>query len=347
MMEHIKARNANQALPEVMRRLKQVGVVRESRNGKVAKFPGPCCIEYIKPQERVVFWEERNANPFFHLLESLWMLAGRDDVEFPASIVSTMKNFSDDGVTFNGAYGKRWRYWFGKDGYIDQLQTIGGALRSNPDCRRQVLSMWDAHHDLGYASKDLPCNTHAYFAINNGKLDMTICNRSNDIVWGALGANCVHMSFMQEYIAAFAGVSVGRYYQFSNNMHLYLDRHEELMDQMADKTAFNGNNEPQYMSECPYQTGEVLSTSLFLGNDQAAIGRFDSDNSVFISDGPVLGIRDPFIRGVATPLSKALGIYKAQGVDGIREARQVLRNELNKTSDWYLAADQWLERRLK
>ena len=38
-------------------------------------------------------------------------------------------------------------------------------------------------------SKDVPCNTHAYFAINaEGSLDLTVCNRSNDLVWGCLGA---------------------------------------------------------------------------------------------------------------------------------------------------------------
>ena len=50
---------------------------------------------------------------------------------------------------------------------------------------------------------------------------MTVCNRSNDLIWGACGANAVHMSFLQEYIATMVGVEMGTYTQFSNNLHAY------------------------------------------------------------------------------------------------------------------------------
>src|SRR5690606_6235064 len=140
---------------------------------------------------------ERDANPFLHFFESLWMLAGRNDVDYMTRLVRRFAAYSDDGKTFNGAYGYRWRKWFGRD----QLQQIIGALRSNPQDRRCVLGMWDAGHDLGLQSADLPCNTHIYFRIQDDRLNMTVCNRSNDAIWGAVGANVVHMSFLQEYMA--------------------------------------------------------------------------------------------------------------------------------------------------
>ena len=67
--------------------------------------------------------------------------------------------------------------------------------------------MWDAKQDLSHRneSKDLPCNTHVYFSIREGFLDMTVCNRSNDLIWGCCGANAVHMSFLQEYVATMWG----------------------------------------------------------------------------------------------------------------------------------------------
>ena len=52
---------------------------------------------------------------------------------------------------------------------------------------------------------------------------MTVCNRSNDIIWGMLGANTVHLSMLQEYMAARLRMEVGVMRQFSNNAHVYLD----------------------------------------------------------------------------------------------------------------------------
>jgi len=159
-MQTITARNVHQALPEVMHLMKTLGKPRESRNGPVLKVPGPVSICYERPTERVMFWPERDANPFFHCLEALWMLAGRNDVGFVANILPRMRTFSDDGQTLNGAYGHRWRAQFGGD----QLIHITEALKADRYDRRQVLAMWDAPHDLGSDSKDLPCNTQAYFS---------------------------------------------------------------------------------------------------------------------------------------------------------------------------------------
>jgi hypothetical protein len=52
-------------------------------------------------------------------------------------------------------------------------------------------------------------------------LDMTVCCRSNDLIWGAHGANAVHFSVLQEYVAARVGCEVGTMYQLSNNYHAY------------------------------------------------------------------------------------------------------------------------------
>jgi hypothetical protein len=54
-------------------------------------------------------------------------------------------------------------------------------------------------------------------------LDMMITCRSNDIVYGAYGANAVHFSILQEYMAGRIGVEVGKMEQVSFNYHAYRD----------------------------------------------------------------------------------------------------------------------------
>ena len=360
-MHVIKARNPHQALPEVLRQLQQCGIESDSRNGTVLRFPEPTTICYTRPLERVVFWAERDANPFFHLLEAVWMLAGRNDTKFPTSIVSSMGQFSDDGRTFNGAYGQRWRSWFDRD----QIIKIGRALRANPECRRQVLSMWDPRHDPGQVesgTKDVPCNTHIYFSLNEaGKLDMTVCNRSNDIVWGALGANAVHMSILHEVVAQIAMLEVGMYRQMSQNMHLYTKQHGSLIEAMVGYTELVSNPDatmgvaqpiliPMFQPGCPYHRGVVNHTNICTLVDHEEVEQLLSEVGSFIDLENTMGVRSWFLRRVAGPMLQAYRYY--QGHDAPSRyigAISILREALSQSpnNDWLMAGADWMQRRLE
>lgn len=232
-MRVIEARNVHDALPLALELLFRHGVFRESRNGPVLMMDTPVTTVYAQPLERVVFWEERDANPFFHLYESLWMLDGRNDVAGVARYAKQMLQYSDDGKTLHGAYGHRWR-WRPEDRDsrmvpFDQLTQIALMLNENPNDRRAVLSMWNAGWDLGRKGKDIPCNVTATFQIGtDGCLHLVVFNRSNDIVWGCYGANAVHFSFLLEYVALAIGALVGTYTQISVNWHGYVETIEPL-----------------------------------------------------------------------------------------------------------------------
>jgi thymidylate synthase len=341
-MQNVTARNVHQALPEVMRLVQTRGERKESRNGPVMKVPGPVSICYLRPTERVMFWPERDANPFFHCLEALWMLAGRNDVDFVADILPRMATYSDDDETLNGAYGYRWREHFG----YDQLYLIAEALKVDPNDRRQVLSMWDPgdRGDLASDSKDLPCNTQAYFSrTDTGALDMMVTNRSNDAVWGALGANAVHFSFLQEYLATMIGCHVGRYWQVTNNLHLYLNYHWDLMKTMASRAWPSSH----YKDSCPYQYGSLNITPLIPGGD---VTKFDQVVGMFLDEGDdAIGLTDWFVKRTALPMWRALRVYKNESTSKearIRTAQNIIMNNMEPQSDWRRAAYDWLERRI-
>jgi hypothetical protein len=147
--------------------------------------------------------------------------------------VKDISKFSDDGVTFNGAYGYRWRRsWIDMEATaafdmpgqnVDQLDTIIKHLSRTPHSRRAVLDMWQVQDDLLKVdtSKDVCCNLSAVFQIHGGDLHMTVYNRSNDVILGMLGANAVHFSYLQEYIANSLNLSMGPYTQVSCNAHVY------------------------------------------------------------------------------------------------------------------------------
>lgn len=332
-MHTIEARNIHQALPEGLHRLRTQGIQQDSRNGPVIVMPGPVTTCFLRPCERVIFHPERDANPFFHLMESLWMLAGRNDLEFLTRFVQTFGMFSDDGKTLHGAYGHRWRTHFG----FDQLGHIIATLRDDPTDRRQVLQMWDANMDLGREGKDLPCNTHVYFLRGkDGALNMTVCCRSNDIIWGAYGANAVHFSMLQEYIAAGIGCPVGLYWQMSNNYHAYVDKIEPLavVEEQA-MTIFD--QEPR---RCPYSREEVIPYPLV----STPIEQWQQDLLIFLEEGPVVGLRDSFFRRVATPMLLAHQAYSEnQGGERYIKTLEILQQ--CRAEDWKRAAEEWILRR--
>jgi hypothetical protein len=248
-MHSITVRNVNDALRECLWLIKVSGEEVPTRNGAALRLRDPLCVTYMRPYERVLFLGQRDANPFFHFFEALWMLRGRKDVAFPARFVKRMQDYSDDGETLNGAYGWRWRRQF----LFDQIPRITELLHKDHHTRRAVMAMWDPGYDLCNRpdTKDLPCNLNVMFQIQKGALDMTVTNRSNDIVWGMCGANAVHFSFLQEYVAAHVHVPVGVYHQFSNNAHCYQTPQYDLLAiaPIADDRYAKDNLTPLRMSE--------------------------------------------------------------------------------------------------
>jgi hypothetical protein len=138
---HLTCRNVNEAFRVLVESIHEGWIpteVEASRYGEVIRVPEPVIVTYTHPLERVLFNAARDANCFFSLYESLYFLAGRNDVAPLAYYNSRMPEFSDDGKTFNDSYGYRWRYAVsgvdGHDGTIDredQLDTLVDHLRRN------------------------------------------------------------------------------------------------------------------------------------------------------------------------------------------------------------------------
>lgn len=244
-MKIINARNPQEALPLALKYIDEEGIERSSRNGDVIQAPGPVTTVYTHPWERVIFHPERDANPFFHLFEGLWMLAGRNDVVSLKKFVTDIGRYSDDEERFHGAYGTRWRYHFG----FDQLEIIANRLRINPDDRRCVLQMWNTTEDLNRNGKDIPCNLCVTFQINSGgALDIVVFCRSNDIIWGCYGSNVVCFSMLQDYMARKIGCPIGKYHQVSVNWHVYRNVYDGLYDLSRENTVNPYNTE--YVVSC-------------------------------------------------------------------------------------------------
>ena len=328
-MHTIHARNVNDAFVSGMKLLYEEGTPRQSRAGDVLEYPTCVATVYEKPWERVLFNPVRDANPFFHLMESLWMLRGQRDVQSMVRYNKRMDEYSDDGEVFHGAYGYRWRNHFSQDyRLLDQINIIIRRLKKDPIDRRCVLQMWDASYDLNVNKVDIPCNTHVYFKLRDElghsskyvhyfpKLHMTVCCRSNDIIWGAYGANAVHFSMLQQYIADSLGVAMGPYVQISDSFHAY-------------KNVFDAYRIPEEGLPCH-------SRELY---DNFSNTRFRIPRDLDFGD--AMFYKSSFYKELIEPMTKAWDHWK----NGEWQAAFDTVKSQMPIQDWRHACLEWLERR--
>lgn len=325
----MNVRNVEEAYHWGLWWLYKYGQDEESRNGPVRVYPEPFITKYERPMERVLFNPGRDANPFFHLMEALWMLQGRNDVRFLATFNKRMLDFSDDGTTLAAAYGHRWVRYF----HVNQLSQIVSGLGSDPKSRRAVLAMWEVG-DLFRTSKDIPCNTHCYFRIRQGELDLTVCCRSNDIIWGAYGANSVHFSVLLEYVAKALKLKVGQMYQVSNNWHAYTD-------------LFWKKWKLRETTSLPIHYGSLIEVSPIVTdywsflNELDMVMRWVEYSAPAINNrGLAVELRNPFLYNVVN-MARVWHLYKSgDKLTALSETSHIT------ASDWRLACQQWIQRRI-
>jgi len=314
MVTVLTCRNVNDALEQGIALIKDTGCKVTVRGKSTLEYPGPVVTAYTAPWERVMLHEVRDANPFFHLIDALWVLAGRNDVELLSKFNSNIAQFSDNGKTFHGAYGDRLRCAF----ELDQLDHVIKLLQRDPYTRRAVLGIWNPYKDLDMESNDIPCNNMIYFRMRGMKLDMTVCCRSNDLIWGLTGSNAVQFTMLHEYISVATGSDIGMYYHLSNSYHVYDEREDW-------KRLFNVQFAPRrYPGTFPLVTNSTTFISEVEQFLEAPNGSYEYKNT--------------FLHSVARPMWNAWFRHK-ESKDGL-----TLLDEC-KANDWRQAAQTWLRKR--
>lgn len=345
-MKTLEVRNVCQALSLCVEYLLSSGRPEKSRAGDVIVAPFPVMTITRQPTERVLLSRVRDANPFFHLYEAMWMLGGREDSAPLNEFVRDFgRSYGEGDGRVHGAYGRRWRTALG----FDQLSFVVETLGRDPTSRQCVIQMWDSsayayrqsvgHDDLRGSWRDRPCNTHCYLRVLDGALDLTVCCRSNDMILGAHGANAVHFSVLQEYLAARIGVRVGFMYQLSNNAHAYVAELDRLRDRAARHHSVNLSGA---LWRDLYSEKNLRTTPLFDVPDRIDedVGKFLAWYDCYAPTVPKYANR--WFSTTLTPVVVAHKAFKVRDYDwALRSAGNV------EAEDWRMACAEWIERRAK
>jgi len=173
----------------------------------------------------IVTNSKRKINFAYAVMEMLGLLMpGKATVEPMCWFNSKMKNYlNHETLEWDGSYAQRLTMY-------DQMRNVYKVLKEDPDSRRAVMSMYNPAHDFhDYISLDICCTLSLIFRIVNGKLNLSVTMRSNDVLLG-IPADLWQFSFLQSVMASWLGIPVGNYSHYAASFHAYERDLEKLTD---------------------------------------------------------------------------------------------------------------------
>lgn len=151
---------------------------------------------------------ERKLGYKFSVAEWLWIWYGRSDVATIARYNQAIAQFSDDGLTFNGAYGPPVR---------GQWEHLLATLVSDKDSRQGVISIFRPQLE---PSKDVPCTLTLQFLLRRNKIHVIANMRSSD-AWLGLPYDFYNFTQLANTLAGQLQVGTGTAVLNLGSSHLY------------------------------------------------------------------------------------------------------------------------------
>lgn len=165
--------------------------------------------------------------------ELLWFLRGGTNIEsLNRAGIHIWDNWADAEGELGPVYGAQWRNWSAQG--IDQIQDLIDTINRDPWNRRMIISAWNVG-DLRKMAL-VPCHVLAQFYVRNGKLSISVYQRSADLFLGvpfdlASYASLTHM------IAQQTALEVGEMIYTFGDTHIY-NNHVTQMSEMLQRKPF-------------------------------------------------------------------------------------------------------------
>ncbi len=160
-------------------------------------------------------------NPFFEPMISNLAPYGSQmfDAYVDQLLNGTKNDFDYDYHT--RLYQYKWYSDWGCEFEVDQVDAMIKKLIKQQNTRRAVAITWIPEEDND--RKDCPCLQYIQFLIRDGKLQMKVLFRSNDILL-AMHANMYALVHLQKYVADQLGLPVGSHTHMVTVPHIYVKR---------------------------------------------------------------------------------------------------------------------------
>jgi len=201
------------------------------------------------PRRRCTLNPERKWSLPLALGELCWHLSGSTHASALEYYAPVWRSFADSEGNIRGScYGSK--IFAAVDGQ-SPWSRVRQLLRHDRETRRAVLYFNDALSHLAPDCPDAACAASLQFLIRDNTLDVVLCMRSNDVIWG-LPYDVFLFSFLQEMMAADLGIEVGLYHHFAASIHLY-KQHWDLARRMLEGGSVDGFRMPPLKAPNEFQ----------------------------------------------------------------------------------------------
>jgi thymidylate synthase len=177
--------------------------------------------------------------------ELLWILRGETNIK---SLVNKNIHIWDQWADKNGnlgpVYGSQWRRWAGKSEaytptqysgaeiyteYIDQIANVIERIKTNPSCRRLIVSAWNPADipDM----KLPPCHAFFQFKVYGNKLSLKLTQRSADMFLG-VPFNIASYALLLHIVAKMTGLVPHQFIHSFGDCHIYKNHIDQVKSQL-------------------------------------------------------------------------------------------------------------------
>jgi len=247
----VTGRGADDLYRQALEALVETPLGPSPRGQRTREIP---CVALVLRDARdcVVTWRSRKLNYHFLVAEFFWIATGRDDVASIAPYNKKIADFSDDGVTFFGAYGPRWR---------PQAEWAATNLRADLESRQAVASTWRPCPPL---TRDTPCTLSYQYLVRGGKLHSIVTMRSSDIFLG-IPYDIFNAARLAACVAGAVGVPLGSLTMQLGSFHLYERNEAEARAVLAEDRATEGRVVlPDLPGFPPVEYGAIMASGFLM-----------------------------------------------------------------------------------
>lgn len=131
----------------LLKNIHENGISSSDRTGVGTKYLIGQTLKYDLSNNKIPIWTSRKINWANQVWELIWFLKGRTDVKWLQDRgIKIWDSWVKQDGTIGPGYGKQWRRWDVQDGgssYIDQFCRIVEQIKTNPESRRHIVSLWN------------------------------------------------------------------------------------------------------------------------------------------------------------------------------------------------------------
>ena len=218
------------------------------------------------PTDLLISYPSRKFNPTYAITEWLWYLSRNRSTVNIGKMAKIWDMIKDENEECESNYGE---YLFS----IGQWDWVINELTSDPDARRATIAINQPYHKKANPL-DIPCTQYIQFFIRNGRLDMGVYMRSNDVIFGFcndLFTFALFHQLMFNSLQARQGhpmdLQLGEYHHHAGSMHIYERHYDMAKDIMNEGVKYYPAKMDKIKLRSDITSSYILSRELYLPHE--------------------------------------------------------------------------------